>query len=551
MAVIPSVFAPVNNGDFTVTPFEVNKQYFISSSRYEEYGYRVYEGVYDKSHVEISSSQALYQPRNSEGSYKSVIWNNLYNYYYRYKDHIYENSNIKLNYKFLNLSCSLLTVPVMDFGLKIKEGTLRLNNSDIALQDDKYGHLVDPTILTSSFIKSSNLCLYLGFEDFFGVGKTIYSEISREVDYKSNVFIPKSKAKVLNLLVQNGVSVDGNFSGLGAGFLGNSYIKFENEDKLNYGVNDDFTISFWIKSPLSQSNVGYIDNTIISKKDVIDVIHKGFMPKLLDSGVTVNSLYMSESLDYKPTDVYPYNFSIYNQSATSSLSGKIEFKRSNGFDTLTLLSTSSFSNLDYKHVCVTKTGSLVSLYVDGNLESSGSDVTGNTINSYDLLVGASNFNYVKSFSGSLDEIRFYNKGASQTNIDSLKDNSQGALYQKNIVGNIFYRTGNIVITSPLRKYNNFFKENNWELYYKNSNILYEYQILCRVKKGSFNSTLNPTALKNNSDIFLDYLTGSANVFVTSVGLYNQYNDLVAVGKFSSPLRIRDDVDINFLIRWDY
>lgn len=39
-------------------------------------------------------------------------------------------------------------------------------------------------------------------------------------------------------------------------------------------------------------------------------------------------------------------------------------------------------------------------------------------------------------------------------------------------------------------------------------------------------------------------------YATSIGLYNDSGELMAVAKLGQPLQMRDDVDINVAIRWD-
>ena len=49
-------------------------------------------------------------------------------------------------------------------------------------------------------------------------------------------------------------------------------------------------------------------------------------------------------------------------------------------------------------------------------------------------------------------------------------------------------------------------------------------------------------------IFTD---GTALPYISSIGLYNDTNQLLAIAKFAQPVQKRDDVDMNFVIRWDY
>tara|TARA_R110001592_G_scaffold188358_6_gene433581 strand:+ start:3044 stop:4390 length:1347 start_codon:yes stop_codon:yes gene_type:complete len=78
---------------------------------------------------------------------------------------------------------------------------------------------------------------------------------------------------------------------------------------------------------------------------------------------------------------------------------------------------------------------------------------------------------------------------------------------------------------------------------------------CRASPGEFNYSTNPT--------FVD-AAGSLNViedatdptersftFITTVGLYNAQNELVAVGKISRPIEKNDEKDLNVRVRLDF
>ena len=75
-----------------------------------------------------------------------------------------------------------------------------------------------------------------------------------------------------------------------------------------------------------------------------------------------------------------------------------------------------------------------------------------------------------------------------------------------------------------------------------------------LKKNQFNFTQNPTLRKNKdseSNLLEDYVTSSYfNPYITTIGLYNEDFELVAIGKLASATAKRDDVDMNFIVRFD-
>jgi len=74
---------------------------------------------------------------------------------------------------------------------------------------------------------------------------------------------------------------------------------------------------------------------------------------------------------------------------------------------------------------------------------------------------------------------------------------------------------------------------------------------CRAKHNEFNYSSNPTYL-NDSQIRVK--TNSTDVpisYITSIGLYSADNQLLAVGKFSEPVRKDSNIELTFRARLDY
>lgn len=57
----------------------------------------------------------------------------------------------------------------------------------------------------------------------------------------------------------------------------------------------------------------------------------------------------------------------------------------------------------------------------------------------------------------------------------------------------------------------------------------------RVKNGDFNYTTNDTFIDSSGNLRFDSMIDNPRVYITTVGLYNDQNDLVAVAKLSQPL----------------
>ena len=171
-------------------------------------------------------------------------------------------------------------------------------------------------------------------------------------------------------------------------------------------------------------------------------------------------------------------------------------------------------------------------------------------------------------------------------------------------GNVFYNHGLIVLT----KNSDNLLNTTWSLSFKSTETIYENEYLLVVNEDEFNVSTNPTATVNVDEVsemftdsdgrttkvvsypgikyirkrqivdsgeFLDYgYTGSYNPaisggfeqfeesgsidltgsflapFITTIGLYNDECELVAVAKLPQPIKSMPDVPINFIVRFD-
>ena len=173
----------------------------------------------------------------------------------------------------------------------------------------------------------------------------------------------------------------------------------------------------------------------------------------------------------------------------------------------------------------------------------------------------------------LSEVRMYDYALNQTAIDSLSNRHylSGSLYQTNVIGNSFYRNGQFVISSPMPIYHTGSGAfgGAFSLDYRGTHTIYENEVLLRVDKDHFNVAMNPTANFKNATVgdpcdtdkatgllpgeFIKgmFVSGTALPYITTIGLYNDEAQMLAVAKLAQPIQKRDDVDMNFVVRWDY
>lgn len=140
---------------------------------------------------------------------------------------------------------------------------------------------------------------------------------------------------------------------------------------------------------------------------------------------------------------------------------------------------------------------------------------------------------------------------------NITDDGEGNLYDSasnSYVGNILYSHGIVTLTNP----NNALKFLGIststpvieKLSFKGEHIIYENEIRCLVREDEFNFTQNPTAT-TYSGSYNNNVTGSDfSPYVTTIGLYNEANELLAVGKFAKPIPMSPSTDMTFVIKYD-
>ena len=90
-----------------------------------------------------------------------------------------------------------------------------------------------------------------------------------------------------------------------------------------------------------------------------------------------------------------------------------------------------------------------------------------------------------------------------------------------------------------------------KLSFKNRYTIYENEIVCTVDANELNMSQNPTITTDTSGSLRDFATSSNFMpYVTTVGLYNDNNELLLVGKLAQPMVMSGVTDTSFVIRYD-
>ena len=165
-----------------------------------------------------------------------------------------------------------------------------------------------------------------------------------------------------------------------------------------------------------------------------------------------------------------------------------------------------------------------------------------------------------------------------------------------VIGNVFYSDG-LLVVNQAGSYKDVGFGTDWTISYQSTHYANEYEYILRAPAGEFNMSsnqsitkaksasieLNFSSLASATDIEKDYLysnfppsdnpsgqgTGSYSTtyqaashsidnitgsdwypYVTQIGLYDVYGDLVAVAKPGQPVKLNQTLDTTFVVRFD-
>jgi hypothetical protein len=180
--------------------------------------------------------------------------------------------------------------------------------------------------------------------------------------------------------------------------------------------------------------------------------------------------------------------------------------------------------------------------------------------------------------------RYYGEGIKIGTV-VLEDEQLGRIYTddgnsnlidsgSNIKGNIFYDRGLIVVAKDIVSGSVL---SQFTLNFRSTKTIFENEIFLSVLENEFNVSQNPTAVDYDGSIgriklhnirstinplkvggFADYLysgsvdpTGSYLApYITTIGLYDDELNMVAVAKLPQPIKSLPDYPINFIVRFD-
>ena len=343
-----------------------------------------------------------------------------------------------------------------------------------------------------------------------------------------------------------------------ADFIGtadiSSSIVSPHDDKFNFNPGDDFTISMYI-DPKKEGH-------ILSKSTT-----KTIIPTPMNSRYGQVPLKLSGS--HQPREVlaepqYPFEVLIQNNDAIGI--GQLQigswtigdsyqkedlliFRKSDGTNTPQATAVIESGSVGY-HVTCMCSASKMSVWIDGEERVSTTDTTvKQTQNKTNLYIGSQGeqHNY---YSGSIANLMIFNGAKTSDQISNLSLDINSSPY----VGNIFYSQGIATITHPRYQTIASASNDDYTLKFKGSHFIYENEYQCTVRADEYNFTHNTSTRKIRSKEYptlADFTTGSVwKPYVTTIGLYDENNELLVVGKLGQPIRMSDETDTTFILRWD-
>jgi hypothetical protein len=264
-----------------------------------------------------------------------------------------------------------------------------------------------------------------------------------------------------------------------------------------------------------------------------------------DQKLKYNSIKQLYYTNYIPNPISgsPYTTN-YLGKALSDASQTNVYSRFYNYEQTSLFQTNSYSytsNYGYKRFFPTESA-YTSIY--SNILYNGIGIISIPKNLFGDYINPNTFSYKFLFDGS--------------NELDLIDNGEGLLVERlaptSIYGIINYQHGIIVLTDYYYVYTNAFTSSISAptCSFQSTRTIYETQYKCTIRPEEFNFSLNPSLISGSTDGTLySFVTSSYfNPYVTTVGFYNENQELLMVAKLSQPLPTSRTTDTTILVNID-
>lgn len=592
--------------DKAIIPFNAHKQYNFDSSSAASNSVKIYPSRYTSESVSIWSGNS-----GSDDTIHNIRYNQIDHLFYR--NHIKQLANKKdyihllKNRKDLYEKANILSVPSGLYGFELKKSSFYLTSSTHEVTEDSFGNLIIsgtnvseyPTDVQQNVFRLDPIKGFKHYDqkvfdhkyaeiiegDLIGNHRNTAKQFYRQglVNAEHNFYYtttninPIGKTATLegfsssidtpfpkgynpqdtddsyffNEVYYNNVSFNTSsilgsanhkFPVVNFHSHKTSSIKVPHNPRLNFNRDDDFAVSFYMKPKPTGSQ---LDMASTEKRYII-----------AKSG-TKTVLNQSSSMleDIESDAQFPFEIYVMSQS--------LYFERSDGYHTNQIIgeiTNSLGSSSITSHILCQQSASTMEMWFNGTkIASTTNTLSDNTANNSNLYIGSkgkqssadSTSVNDKHFNGELSNINIWSRSFKTSEISNISESINASPY----IGNIFYTSGFAVITHP--KYHSIIdgsatgKINT--LQFQGTHLIWEHEYQCTCQEHEFNSTTNSSAIKDIESPYVleDFTTGSFfKPYVTTIGLYNEGYELLAIAKLGQPIRMSDETDTTFVVRWD-
>lgn len=524
-------FKSLDTSDVRITPFRAYKA-FSGASSYTTYSLAISSTPAELGNDALDTVANLY---TTNDILKDSVWKSINHLFYQ---NYYSNTkasfgpyNFDYQPRLLSPQALMLSLPQRNTGEGLAPNTLELVINGIKYTNDLYNNLIPTTGRwgVDGEISASNVVFSLKptrlTKDYDNIVDYTTGSVGL-LDYATDTY--PSSVKVSNCYVSGGQSTTTLTLQQTA-----SIVIYPNAPEYNSAFNftsRDFAISLTFDPSQTTTTC-----TLVEKYETnytIAVDENGNTQTQLEKRIPY-------SLVYRPSD------------------SKIGFRKSDGITTLAY--TSSFTYTTGKVLTLTRSGSTISLIHDSNVEqftdtfaSGGLDYL--CSNNSPIYLG-SDQNLTKSYGLKLGNVHFYDTYLSASHVNNSLQRAD-SYYVNNpyaTAGNVFPQHGIIVITD-----NQVVSEATTgitSIQYRGTTTIYENEISCTVSAGEFNFSTNPSLQRynpiSNQYELQGYATASSfKPYITQIGLYDNLGRLLVVSKLSQPIKLPDNVDTTFIVKFD-
>jgi hypothetical protein len=546
--------------------------------------------------------------KTTNGYFQKIMHSSLQGMFYTNPDDpcwTLDNSGYEKEYRELNYRASVLSVPQRMHGEAIRKSSVKIQSGSlpdrITLKDDGFGNIYDNAItgsVESGSIATSQSINYtthdvngkaisllaLNFSGLYnkiGESVTVHSNNDKSLwkqKYGGQTFKIENDTRFFErstyankVAMYNGIvrrtteegayiefdGIEKNTKELRTEPLSSSFMEVEHIPTLDLRRNEDYAIAMRISCSAEQ-------------------------PTYDDGLYDYNHLYIIHKQNYKGSGGGQYPFSLRQVSdhapATDTGFGTRGFLQAQmrvGPHFVKLNSTGSVTGSGDKwwDVVIAKNDSSMSLYIDGELQEEAFVPEGPIHNSAPITFACTRqwsgyytpqnssvpgatlqepqFESRAHWKGGVSNFHIFNRALTEPEI-SFHHATEGRM--TNLVGNVFYNTGLLALTSENARYSQSWGPmfSQCTLSFENTHGIMEHQYTCNIKEREYMYTMNPTIVDDTKlGTIKHYVTQSTwSPYVTTIGLYDEHLRLLAVGKCSRAIKKSQDYDTTFVVRFD-